>query len=490
MGFKADISFLQKLTMGATATRAAIAHLKEVGFAAIELERYSTSNKIWSTKVKRLRLADLLCARTGLRVEVRAKSDLQIKMSDSPTNPDRRWDSGLRDDDLVGLVACDGGSMAVRVRGAPVFFAVRDLRSTSHLAKLGPPKSASEGAERDLTWPSIVPSNDGEVVEVAADRLRVRMRSGRNQSYQLKGKTPYVRVGDQFVGEASILAGVVPRMVSPASLLKRTWSPAKDLRSASATDRYVAAKALASGEATTPANVLDLLHDALAKETEPRTALEIAGALARLKADKGFEYLAAATKRPASEEFPAYLRMEAVLILSELTPNHAASVLDAVAGDPSLKGEELRQAAVWGLGRFGVGSYAHLIKYLADEEDDVALHAIAALGKEAPLAVVEKLAQMLVESPDARTQAAASEALRMIGSSDVARVLVGLAGSKPAPWVVASLGRLPREVLAGAKLPGPLATAIAPVSLVSAPNNWLLDRAVATDFQFLLQQDL
>ena len=34
---------------------------------AQKLERYSRSNKIWSTKVKRLRLPDLLCVRTGLR---------------------------------------------------------------------------------------------------------------------------------------------------------------------------------------------------------------------------------------------------------------------------------------------------------------------------------------------------------------------------------------------------------------------------------------
>jgi len=420
---------------------------------------------------------------------VRGKSVLQIKMSDSPTKPDRRWDSGLRDDDLVALVACDGGS-TVRVRGAPVFFAVGDLRSTAHLAKLGAPKSASEGAERDLTWASTVPSHDGEVVEVTADRIRARMRSGRTQSYQLKGKTPYVHVGDQFVGEASILAGVVPRMVAPASLPKRKWSPSRNLCSASATDRYAAAKALASGETTAPSNTLDLLRAALSEESEPRTALEIAGALARLGADGGIEYLADATKREATAEFPAYLRMEAVLILSELTADHAASVLDAVAADPSLKGDELRQAAVWGLGRYGVGSYAHLVRYIADREDDVALHAIAGLHKDAPPGVIEKLAQMLVESDDIRTQAAASESLRMIGSSYVARVLVGLAGSKPAPWVVASLGRLSREVLADIELPASLARAIAPVGLVSAPNNWLLGRAAATDFQFLLQQDL
>ena len=94
MGFKDDTSFLRFLSMGAAGARQAIIYLRSKGFEPIELERYCTSNKIWATKVKRLRLPDLLCVRTGMRVEVRAKSDLRIRMSDAPTRPDRRWDGG------------------------------------------------------------------------------------------------------------------------------------------------------------------------------------------------------------------------------------------------------------------------------------------------------------------------------------------------------------------------------------------------------------
>jgi len=486
MGFKADTSFLQKLTMGATATRAAIEHLAGLGFVLIELERYSTSNKIWTTKVKRLRLADLLCVRTGLRVEVRAKSDLQIKMSDSPSNRDRRWDSGLRDEDLVALVACDGGA-TVHVRGVPVFFAVGDLRSTAQLAKLGQPKSAGEGAERDLTWPSIVPSADGEVVEVSRDRMRARMRSGRVQTYQLKGKTPYVCEGEAFWGEASILAGVVPRKVDPRTLLGGTWSPEDDLRSTDATDRYAAAKALGSGKIDRPA-VHELLQRALDAEEEPRTALEMAGALARLGIDRGFEHLAAATLR--NDAPLPFLRMEGVLILSELQDDRAAALLDSVAGARGLRGDELRQAAVWGLGRQGTARYEPLCKYIADEEDDVALHALAALGPGAPRRVVETLARQLVDSPHARERAAASEALRLIGSAEVAEVLVALARAHATPWLVATLGRLPKRVLAQAGLQADLARAIEPVGLLSEPDNWLMSAATANDFRFLLQQTL
>lgn len=78
MGFKTDTSFLRFLSMGALGVRQTMAQLRTAGFEPIELERYCGSNKIWMTKVKRLRLPDVLCVRTGLRVEVRAKSDLKF----------------------------------------------------------------------------------------------------------------------------------------------------------------------------------------------------------------------------------------------------------------------------------------------------------------------------------------------------------------------------------------------------------------------------
>src|SRR5258708_39260319 len=99
--------------MGALGARRACDLMAHAGLQPIELGRYSRSNKIWATKVKRLRLPDLLCVRTGLRVEVRAKSKLTIKMSDAPTNPERRWNSGLEPEDLIAFVlvreAEDGG---------------------------------------------------------------------------------------------------------------------------------------------------------------------------------------------------------------------------------------------------------------------------------------------------------------------------------------------------------------------------------------------
>lgn len=327
------------------------------------------------------------------------------------------------------------------------------------------------------------------MLEVTPELMRVQLQSGRRQSYQLRGKTPYVRPGDRFVAETSIIAGVPARIVDPTSLLGQTWSPSADLRSASATDRYAAAKALALTAEGAAAGAIRELETALDPEQEPRTALEIAGALARLGVDRGFQFLAEATRRQ-DDAFPSFLRMESVLILSELPGDRAAAMLDAVAGADALRGDEIRQAAVWGLGRNGIRHYEHVAKYIADPEGDVALHAIAALGADAPRQVIDGMVRRLIDSPHQRVCAAVSAALARIGSAAVAEALLAATRTNDSPWLVTTLGRLPEATLTAAQIPGDLSRAIRPVVLLSEPNNWLAGRGSATDFQFLLQQDL
>ena len=151
MGFKADTSFLRFLSMGAVGVHRTMERFRDRGFEPIELERYCGSNKIWTTKVKRLRLPDLLCVKTGMRAEVRAKTDLKIRMSDAPANPDRVWDAGLRDDDIVALITCFDTDDGPEPADDAVCFTVGALRASMDRSRLGPPKSASEGAERDRT---------------------------------------------------------------------------------------------------------------------------------------------------------------------------------------------------------------------------------------------------------------------------------------------------------------------------------------------------
>jgi len=248
MGFKVDTSFLRFLTMGALGVRQVIDELRGYGFEPIELERYCGSNKIWATKVKRLRLPDLLCVKTGLRAEVRAKSDLQIRMSDAPNNPERVWDAGMDDEDIIALIACKNGPKGPVTANRAVYFTVQTLRDSAEYSKLGPPKSASEGAERDRTWPATIPKRPGRVISVNNEKLVVQMegddKTPRKQTYTLKGKKPYVVPGDRFDADITILAGMPKHLANLKELGRNTYDPLSEVASNAAVDRYAAAKAL------------------------------------------------------------------------------------------------------------------------------------------------------------------------------------------------------------------------------------------------------
>ena len=282
MGFKTDTSFLRFLTMGTLGVRQTMRQLEMSGFRPIELERYCGSNKIWATKVKRLRLPDVLCVNTGLRVEVRAKSDLKIRMSDAPTNPERRWDRGLRDDDLAAFIACFDTDAGLQVAEEAVFFTIKVLRDSVGQSTLGKPKSASEGAERDRTWPSIIPTRHGIVQSGDSEQLIVLMHGDdkppRRQSYKLSGKRVYVAPGDGFKAKASILAGAPESLANLAFYLNRKYDPIRDLQSPSHVDRYAAVKALPYRE-DLHGQAVSALEQLLNKETEERVALEAGGPL-------------------------------------------------------------------------------------------------------------------------------------------------------------------------------------------------------------------
>ena len=118
-----------------------------------------------------------------------------------------------------------------------------------HRSRLGPPKSASEGAERDRTWPATVPTRDGTVLEVTDERLIVQMnadaeRPARRQTYTLRGKSVYVSPGDTFMAQTTILAGEPLALADLSTYLPRRYSPLEDLKADTDVDRYAAVKAL------------------------------------------------------------------------------------------------------------------------------------------------------------------------------------------------------------------------------------------------------
>ena len=94
VNFKRDDSFLRKLAVGAAGTNATIDRLTTLGFKPIELERGSTGFKIWKKiKIKRVRVPDILCLKTGVRFESRGKTK-RNSMSHSK-RPQKQQDAGM-----------------------------------------------------------------------------------------------------------------------------------------------------------------------------------------------------------------------------------------------------------------------------------------------------------------------------------------------------------------------------------------------------------
>ena len=112
--FKSDESFLRKLAVGAAGTKATMQRLKDLGFEPIELERGSSGFKVWKKiKIKRVRVPDILCLKSGWRFESRGKTKTEISMSHSRSDPKRAWDAGLCGDDFVVVVLCDQASDSI-----------------------------------------------------------------------------------------------------------------------------------------------------------------------------------------------------------------------------------------------------------------------------------------------------------------------------------------------------------------------------------------
>ncbi len=487
MGFKTDTSFLRFLSMGALGVRQTMKQLTGMGFVPIELERYCASNKIWMTKVKRLRLPDVLCVRTGLRVEIRAKSDLKIRMSDAPANPDRTWDAGLRDDDVVALIAIKESDGQQQPADQAVFFGVKALRDSVGQSKLGPPKSASEGAERDRTWPSTTPSCDGTVQSVTADKLVVAMKTEtgetRKQTYTLNGKHTYVKPGDAFKANVSILAGAPEKLADLPSFLAKAYDPIADLKSDNPVNRYAGVKSIPRRK-DLQAQAIPALEALLKTEKEERVSLEAAGSSAALGSTLGQEHIGKVVWGEGRQD----LRMEAVLILTELASPFARAELIRIAAEQKFAGDEIRQAAVWGLGKAGVKAYDQLPAFIADKDENLALHAIVAFGQDTPENIVRVLIADLVKADPTRAPAA-SEALRLIAGETVLKCLIEAAAGGH-EWVLATLGRLPPGLVKPAIAGSDLLRKLGPMLLLSEGANWLTSEDRVMDIGFLAKQNL
>lgn len=452
MGLKVDADFLRFLTMGAIGVVAVANDLRDHhGHRPIELERYAMSNKIWQTKVKRLRMPDLLCVNCGLRVEVRAKSKLAVVLSHSEA-PGRGWDAGgTRDDDLYAFLRVDM-SADPPAAGRPSYFSTQALRATRRLAKESNPKAASEGSEVSLKWPGYVPSFGGTLhvaPEHASDAgigapITIALPNGKQRRYTQWSRWPrrvlYLQDGDPIAPGSTIVAGIVdlPGSVSCPGPL---WQPDRDLRSTDGLDRFVAVKALGHLHRTDLGTEMTFI--AADASTDWRLRVEALGTLSRLDIAQGVRGLLDFITQPATSN---EARMEAVLVLTESPDPHASAALAEIASVDF--DSEVRSAAVWGLGQGAHPDSAAALQFIGDEDELVAVHAAAGIETLDEPEVAE-LVKML-NGPDDRAAEAANALLLRFGH---VRELATVASDPAAPGrllAIRSLGDVPRQHLIAA----------------------------------------
>lgn len=437
MGFKEDADFARYVSMGAVGTAAVATHLREAhGHRPIELERYAMSNKIWQTKVKRLRLPDLVCVRCGRRIESRAKSKLGIILSHSES-AGRGWDAGgMRDDDLYAFLRADLGVFPPYA-GTPAFFTASGLRAALPHARRSSRKAISEGAEVTLTWPCWVSSSSGTFVGLDDQgRIVCRLPDGRRTTYWQWRNWPtprfvYLEQGDDITGQETIVAGVV---MPPSTLAcpGNSWDLREALTTGDASERYGEMKAVGVlGRA-------DLLRELAESAEDPqedwRMRLEALASLARLEPQSWTNpiLVLAATDHDLPEQ-----RMEAAFVLSEIPTEEAARALTMVA-ESSKSFPELRAAAVWGLGQGAAPRPERVLPLTVDPDRLVALHAITAIE-----VLPDDLATMLVEwlgDEDPRPAVAAQllqRHLKVEALLDACEL-----GGAPRLWAVRALGDL------------------------------------------------
>ncbi len=353
--FKSDDSFLEKLAIGAAGTKRVIEDLVRLNQDPVELERGSTGYKIWkSIKIKRIRVPDVLCVRTGIRVECRAKQKLAISMSHSTSDSARGWDAGLNDNDYIAMVVRKkSGQSAISWIAEPLvqYVKVADLRAAYAKGRVTSerPKGSQEGFESRLTWPAAVASAAGTIVGVTTDRIQYKRKpDSRTITLNLSKKgtllAPLVAAGARTEKD-EILASVVPVYRSlPIRVVPRGHYEAL-IHSSSLTDRFTAVKAMSHMKSDVAETRLrDRLHD---ENEHVYVRMEAAASLVRLGITDGLQFIRAILQSEYSEH-----RLEAVIILGELPGADSERVLLGVLRDLSQRAE-IRAGVAWALGELG-----------------------------------------------------------------------------------------------------------------------------------------
>jgi len=385
--FKDDQSFLEKLALGATGTKATISRLIKLGFRPIELERGSTGYKIWKKiKIKRVRVPDILCLKTGKRFESRAKSKLEISMSHSLKDPNRAWDSGMRSDDRVAVLVCtQQNDLPINWNiDSPIhFITIEEMRNAAKKKRVNitKPKGVEEGSEIRMIWPCKGANQDSSVTELTSNSIKLLSSTNKPQRCVLSRKNgkliPQCKQGDN-IKKNQIIASCVNIELSPESDVEVNESYYIDkLKSASLSERYASAKALRFRGYN---KSLKLLKERIIdSEEDIYVQLEAAAALAAYDNTEGWDFI----RKSLNSDYLT-VQLETVIVLSEIAKNISEELLVEVLLD-SNRDIEIRSGAAWALGEFATNKSASaLINTFNLASVEIKVEAARALLKIAP----------------------------------------------------------------------------------------------------------
>lgn len=386
--FKTDVSFLEKISIGAIGTKRTFDDLTIGGHTPIELERGSMSYKIWkSIKIKRIRVPDLLCIKCGKRVESRAKTNLEITMSHSVSDPARGWDAGLKNDDYVSLVGCEkiglepidwqplGPVQYIKVEDLKIAFKNDDVFFIE-------PKGSQEGFESRLTWPSSIAKASGTISEINDDQIKYKRESDnrtitlsltKKKDSNTKKLNPLFSVGDN-VKVNQIISSVVPVTTNFDCEEIGIEHFINNINSTNLSERYAAAKALSFSRSQ---DCLQHLKNRIEDEQEHiYVKLEAAASMCKMNISDGYKFL---TKSLSSDYLEHVL--ETVIVLSEINTNESNKLLISVLENSELH-PELRAGAAWGLGeQNNKESLSALIHSFNELDELIRIEAARSLGK-------------------------------------------------------------------------------------------------------------
>lgn len=441
--FKTDESFLEKLSQGAAGTTRVFENLKKQCHSPVELERGSMGFKLWKKiKIKRVRVPDLLCVNCGKRIESRAKTDLQISMSHSTSDPKRGWDYGLLDNDYVAFVK------AYKTGGRPIdwstdelvqYVKVKDMRKARENGEVSEikPKGATEGFEARLVWSSAIAKADGRVISIDKKCLKYRKNEGGGRIVTLSLKRsghelkPLVKAGSA-VKQNQILASVVPILENIPCKENLTKDYYVELmKSASHSDKYVAAKALAYFPS--PDTTLKLRERMKDEKEHIYIRLECACSLLKVDDKDSIQFF----EEMLNSEYLEY-QLECVIALSEVGKEESAELLIKTLLNPN-KNAEIRAGAAWSLGEMrSKNAISALVSAFDAEDKEVRIEAARAMVKLNELFSKETM-KLLPHSDDAQN-AGISWALSKSGNFTVHDLIEVMKDDNTRKWIAWIIG--------------------------------------------------